>query len=321
MESTNNSSRRWGILALVVGGVLIVAAFFVPSEGLGSTWESVLVNVGAASLIVWPVQFITQKLQQRFEERTDEQQQEVKEWREEQQQEITSLSDRLSDLERFDQAAVQAQEENRRKAHELFKAFLNENAKGKDLWLALNAAIRNRLISGANGLYVEYARGSYLLIRFTISEPFAREDTRSVSLRLYDEQSKAVGELVRLGWNDGVVQVLGRLNTIARRHGDVSTAVPSVIFGGLSEALIAADKYPDARPLLQYFREQWALTPEKITALGHGVSIRHDAPNRAELASHFRRKPWLDNESFDEALEAAGRVRPLTEEQLAYGRR
>ncbi|MEK8227318.1 hypothetical protein NKG05_16340 [Oerskovia sp. M15] len=112
--------------------------------------------------------------------------------------------------------------------------------------------------------------------------------------------------------------ILVILDEQARRQGLDERPSATATFGTLAESLVFADRHHLARPLIQYFAPQWALTETALVAPDHAYDVRHDRVDRVQMDLQVKAKTWLDDDSYDEAHSVADALFPLTAKQEKY---
>lgn len=298
----------WG--AALVGAILLTSAFLLQLDDWHGTLHAVLVTVGAAVLLIIPIEWFTGRLRSEVQSATIENQDAVEQVRSESEHKFEELGRRLTDLERLDSEAREAHDEARSRDHEVFDAVVSLDSKVENLFKALARAESLRLIS-TKGVWTSYSETSYSAVRFHNMSG----DKRRVEAVLYGPDRHEIWGRIYLAANQSNRTVLDKLREIARRHGESSTPTVSSIFKGVADTLKFAEKHSNDTPLLQYFPPQWALTETAIIAPEKGQSIGHSQGDRARRDLEVKKKTWLDFDSYFEASYAAERQYPMTETQ------
>lgn len=323
------ASERWLIVgSLVVAVLLLVAALVVPmiagwSENERPSWwtwlDAVLINAGAAIALVAPIEWFSSRLRREVEESEERQDERVQAVREESASRLDELVERVESLAELERRVEQQLDEVVAADHALFRSVAAADATAEVTARALTRAAQRRLIS-ARGVRVPYNGEDGLHVVFGVPSG----GTPMVHLRVTDEREQQVITIV---WRGPMTaeKMLLHLGTGLRNQGIDARPSAQSILDGLSETLVHADRHDFARPIVQYFSPQWALTDTAIvasgTGSGWGYEITHARPDRIGMYEHVRTKRWLHENSFEAAWQAAQNLFPLTETQSAYTER
>lgn len=128
----------WG--AALVGAILLTSAFLLQLDDWHGTLHAVLVTVGAAVLLIIPIEWFTGRLRSEVQSATIENQDAVEQVRSESEHKFEELGRRLTDLERLDSEAREAHDEARSRDHEVFDAVVSLDSKVENLFKALARA-------------------------------------------------------------------------------------------------------------------------------------------------------------------------------------
>lgn len=310
--------------SLLIAVVLLVAALVVPmvagwSENdrpSGWAWvEAVLINIGAAIALLAPIEWFSSRLRRGVEESEERQDERVQAVREESASRLDELAERVESLADLERRVEQQLDEVVAADHVLFRRVAGADATADAAARALTRAAQRGLIS-ARGVRVPYNGEDPLHVVFGVPGG----GTPAVHLRVMDECEQPMISMV---WRGPVTAetMLLRLGTSLRDKGIDARPSAQAILDGLAETLVHADKYEFARPIVQHFSPQWALTDKSIvasgTGSGWGYEITHTRPDRIGMYEHVRTKRWLHEDSFEAAWKAAQDLFPLTEAQSA----
>lgn len=321
--------ERWlivGSLGLAV--LLLVAALVVPmlagwSEDEQPSWwtwlDAVLINAGAAIALVAPIEWFSSKLRREVEESEERQDERVQAVREESASNLAAVAERVDALTEFDRRVEQQVDDVVAADHSLFRRIAEADATSETAYRVLTRAAQRGLIS-ARGVRVPYNNEHPIHVVFTATAAAKPQ----VRMRVTGEDEQTLITMIWSGAKTTAEAMLVQLATSLRNKGIDARPSATMILDRLAETLVIADRHDFARPIIQYFYPQWALTDTAIVALSAGgwrYEVAHRAQNRAALYEHVRSKPWVDEDSFESAWFAAEKLFPLTAAQHDYGER
>lgn len=310
--------------SLVVAILLLLAALIVPMvmgwapAEVPSWWawfDAVLINVGAAIALLAPIEWISSRLRRSVEESEDRQERRVQEVRDESASRLADFSERLDSLERLRQRVAQRFDDAVAADHAMFGSVATEDAAGVNAIRALTRAKQRGLISG-RGVRVPYNEEGGLDLWF---QSGTKIDVQ-IPLVVTDESGQ---RLANMSWPKTTTaeEMIVQLATVVRSKGRDALPSPDTILNGLADTLVHADRYEFARPIIQYFPPQWALTDTAIVAsvpgFAEGWTIEHTRTDRGLMYRQAHDKEWLDAESFEAARAAAEKLVPLNDLQRA----
>lgn len=322
--------------SLGVAALLLVASLVVPeivgwtpeTTPRGWAWtEAVLVNLGAAIALIAPIEWFIARLrrdveevearqEQRVEEAEARQEQRVEEVRSEAAAAIGALQQTVDSLTKMDSIVAEGMDAASAADHELYRSLASEETTGADAARALERARKLGRTSAGHGVRVPLSDARELHVVFI--PMYNKASPRSSSVRIIVHKANSLDQATYLGWqSETTTQMLLNLGTRLRDLGYDERPSATTILGGLADALVFADVHPDARPLIQYFKPQWALTESAIVAPAKGYSLGHKRADRVPMDVQIKGKPWLDFQSYDAASLAADVYFPLTHEQEA----
>jgi hypothetical protein len=308
----------WG--AILVGVLLLASALVVPTlwffpvtEPSWWPWlEAVLVNLGAAALLVAPIEWFSSRLRRGVEAAEERTLDAVEEVREEKQADVDALSDTLASLKAFDDAVSNQLDENRAADHALFRSVTAPETGLLEVYGALDRARALSLFSTSYGVRVPYSDGGRLHLGF-----HPTSGTPGVMVNLWLDNEKKIAHQV---WRAprSAVQLLATFDERVRALGFEERPSARVIFGGLAETLVLAEQHVVARPIIEYFPPQWAVTESRIIAPDRAYGVTHARVDRIPMDVHVKGKRWLDEESYDAAHSTAEALFPLSDRQREY---
>lgn len=320
------TAKEWRLIvgSLTVAVVLLLTALVVPmimgwtQDDRPAVWawaEAVLINVGAAIGLVAPIEWFVSRFRRAVEDSERRQDERVQAVRVENASKFEEITERLNSLEQIDQRVAQQLDDAQAADHAMFRSVTDEDATGAAAIQALTRATQRRLIS-TRGVRVPCNEVDGFHLWLTV--PSGRH---YVSVRVVDETEKNV---VGMNWPGSMTaqDMLVSLGKAIRNKGfDARPSAPAVL-NGLAETLVHADSYDFARPIIQHFPPQWALTDTAIVARGPGAgrgwAIPHDRGDRLGLYLQAREREGLHEESFAAARAAADCVFPLRDGQRAW---
>lgn len=322
--------------SLAVAGLLLVASLVVPevvgwtSETTPRGWawtEAVLVNLGAAIALIAPIEWFIARLrrdveevearqEQRVEEAEARQEQRVEEVREQATAAIEALQETVDSLTKLDRMVDEGMDEATAADHELFRSLASEETTGSEAARALERAQSLGRTSSTYGLRVPVSDARELHLVF--SPMFVVNNPRASYVRVTLQKADSLAAVLHLAWRrETTAEILVTIGKLVRDAGFDERPSATTILGGLSDALVFADVHPEARPLIQYFAPQWALTESAIVAPAKAYPISHKRLDRVAMDVQAKGKRWLDFDSYDAASLAADVYFPLTPEQEA----
>jgi hypothetical protein len=272
-----------------------------------SWMDDMLLNVGAAVLLVVPIELFSARLRRRVAEVDERQTAAVNSVEASLTTRVDSLDERvesLADLNRL----VSTDAKMRRDADRESFAALGADAPTREGVLRALQRATDRTLIASQGARVPVALRANLRLRFAVGD---------------------AGLIIGLEWIDGQ-PCRSWIWTLDKSAGDlfseVAEAVESVgeprpldlefAFQRLAAALTTADTIQAARPLLELFPPQWALTEHAIISTDqHEYEVTHARIDRIGMDRQVTGKPWLDHDSYDEAHLVARLLFPLTGRQ------
>lgn len=322
--------------SLVVAGVLLLASLVVPEivgwapDATPRWWawtEAVLVNLGAAIALIAPIEWFISRLrrdveavearqEQRVEEAEARQEQRVEEVREEAAAAIGALQETVDGLTKLDREVAASLDDVRAADHQQFRSVAAEDTNGTEVCLVLSRALKLKRIS-TSGVRVPLSEQRELHVVF---QPMPNTTTGNHRVRLTLQPSDRREHVGNLYWQrETTKEMLVKLGTLVRDLGSDERPTATSVLGGLADALVFADEHALARPLIQYFPPQWALTDTAIVAPARGYSVSHSRPDRRSMDVQVKGKTWLDFDSYDAASLAADLYFPLSAAQKGHG--
>ncbi|GLK10435.1 hypothetical protein GCM10017600_38410 [Streptosporangium carneum] len=317
---------RWGALAtiaVIAGGVCV----YMSSVWRGDSWLSgVLVNVGTGLVLFLPLLLIGWGVERRLDDvrkRQDvaaERQAQI----EERQAEVTSDVARLEgeitktqdDLrltrEELSDAVVARLAAKRSEDSKIFSA-VGVDPKQEEMFAAINRASKLGIVAPVGPRV--YVPGGDVYVRFATDQ----EEYGAGVIVLFVETPSGESK-EELGWYPGesatdlLVSLGELLQSIGRYPGDKSFGSLR-LFSDLHDLLDIGHQWSingkvalhELAPLVQFCPPQWVVTMSGITSLdpaGYTIPVsRFDE----DWESHMGGKPWVDQDSLQEAL-AAGRA-------------
>lgn len=324
LVTTNDGARRryrrreLAIIfgAILIGIVLLLGALAVPMSRWfpnpePSWWgwlEGVLLNVGAAFLILAPIEWFSSRLRQDVEAVETRQEERVEEVRREAADRTARLERKVASLSELNTQVSERLDAGLAEDEAMFRAFA-AGPTAERVEKALKQALKRDLIHEA-GVRVPVSNDDDARLLFRTSSRGLELDLETIAGEVLETiawpaEEPAVDALTRVG---------RALEKAGRRKPD-----PTLIFERLSESLLLAAREPGLRPLVEYFPPQWVVTTEAIVGFrgqGQLYVVSHNVPNRLAMDAHVKGKPWLDYESYDEAHGVAAYLFPLTDRQL-----
>jgi hypothetical protein len=276
---------------LVIGGAIALGLLLVGASWLvhglqipGMSWpdwvESLLLNLGSAVLLVAPIEVFSARLRRQI----DDVRSEVRG--------LAGLDERVSAAITADRAALQG----------VFDDVVTAAPSLRTVRRALRAAANEGLLDAAVGLRVRVhpAAGTRLRLRL-VRRTFFGEAVHFTLETLYGEPIATWTE-----WQARSLEHLFTKIAHAVRNTDVPLVpVPSATLHHLSESLLYALKYPIARPMIEYFEPQWALTTQSIASGQEDYEVVHNRPDRISMYRHVLEKEWIDRDSYNAAYDTA----------------
>lgn len=326
--------KPWHVSAcsISISAFFVIVAWLLPAQGFASIMESLLLNMAAATLLLVPIDLGTRALRKQVEGAEERQiaaiesgekmhQAAVEDVRSQSEQQLQQVRERLTHLEERDRTVAAQHHEDRQADYSVFEAVTESTATGSDLWKALARADRQNLIS-KRGVHVPYSKSSDFTVQFKRLQAPAHAEVGRVTWMLLDHNKRPVTKNTSyIDPSQKIDQFLGRLRQLAHANGEASDPLVSSVLGGLAETLRVAYDEPDARPIIQYFSPQWAITEQKLTAIGRsGWGIDHQSSNRLRMLDEDApSKTWVDLECFEEASHVDQILFPLLDEQADHG--
>lgn len=325
--------------SLAVAALLLLTSLVVPmivgwtpeTTPRGWAWtEAVLVNLGAAIALIAPIEWFIARLrrdveevearqERRVEEAEARQEQRVEEVREQAAAAIGALQQTVDSLTKMDSIVAEGMDAASAADHELYRSLASEETTGADAARALERARKLGRTSSSHGVRVPLSDERELHVVFL--PMYSSNAPRSSSTRVLVQRPHSLELLTQLTWqSETTAQMLVNLGTRVRNQGYDERPSATSVLGGLADALVFADVHPEARPLIQYFAPQWALTESAIVAPARGYPISHRRLDRIAMDVVAKGKRWLDFGSYDAATLAADVYFPLTPEQEAQRR-
>ncbi|MCR1984059.1 hypothetical protein NSA53_17660 [Cellulosimicrobium cellulans] len=322
--------------SLGVAGLLLVASLVVPevvgwtpeTTPRGWAWtEAVLVNLGAAIALIAPIEWFISRLrrdvedvearqEQRVEEAEARQEQRVEEVREETAAAIGALQETVDSLTKLDREVAEGLDAVRAADLQQFRSVAADDTTGTEACLVLSRALKLKRISGS-GVRVAVSEQRELHVVFV---PMLNTTTGKHRVHLSLHRSNSHDRLGHLYWqHETPKEILVKLGTLVRDLGSDERPTATSVLGGLADALVFAEEHALARPLIQYFPPQWAMTDAAIAAPEYNYAIRHDRPDRRGMDVRAKGLTWLDFDSYDAASLAADLYFPLSAAQKGHG--
>ena len=290
----------WGA---VLGGAALVALSLLvhghvgPAPAPSLTWwvwvESLLLNLGAAVLLVAPIELFSSGLRRQ----------------------ITEIGEQVDGLAALDERVERmlADDVTERRAPYL---SLVERPTLWRIQVAVRDATREGLIDPA-GARVLVNEALSERLRFTWVLGPLKLGWLRVTLEEIDG-TKVVSWTTLRGFS--LERLLADVGKHLDRRGETLMPEPSAILMRLSETILHALDHPIARPIVEFHGPQWAVTASKITATSRSYDVSHARPDRLAMDVHIKRKPWLDYNSYDAANMAAYYLYPPTKAQKQHPR-
>ena len=290
----------WG--AVLGGAALVTTSLFIhgyvgPEPAPSLTWwvwgESLLLNLGAAVLLIAPIELFSSGLRRqitKIAEHVDG---------------LTALDERVKGLLAADVA-------------ERRTPYLNlvERPTLRQIQVAVRDATREGLIDAA-GARVLVNEALSERLRFTwVLGPLKLGWLRVTLEEINGTKIKSWTTLKGIS----LARLLADVGKHLDRRGEVLMPESSAILTRLSETILHALDHPVARPIVEFHGPQWALTASKITATSRSYDVSHARPDRTAMDVHIKRKPWLDHNSYDAASIAAYYLYPPTDAQKQHPR-
>ncbi|WP_433530761.1 hypothetical protein ACQPYA_01035 [Micromonospora sp. CA-263727] len=296
--------KLWVGVATIAGIGTLLASLVLTSAGLAEWSAGLLVNLGAAVVLIVPVYFLTKRLDERIEQVGTETQASVQ-----------ALADRVETFEheverRIDDVAATVASRLEQETGADAAAFeaLGTAPSRDSVLQALTRANEIGLISQERGPRVcvsEYRR-IFVEIRYD-EHPLRFNGEENITFTLEGYDGTELG-IVPWGESDDVETVMVRLGRALQRETAGERLDVKALFDGFSEALSVAQTDPERRPVWQLCPPQWVVTE-------HGIITYGDAPHygaattalerNSHLAAHIGQKPWVDHDSLDEAVGVA----------------
>lgn len=329
--SSSKTSRHrmtraeWSVIATsaAVSGVLLGSSLLgsvllgVDENSHRWAWtESLLLNLGAAVLLIVPIEWMSSRLRRRVEDVDERQTAAVEQVREtatssvtELASQVSSLDARVKDLTELSQSV--ADEAARRAADDerVFGSMSSEVPTSESLHAALSRG-RERKLTSERGVRVPVAEVGSLRLRFD-APPAATapvvtlEDIRGEFRREWTW----FAETAATDFWSVVADCLDG-------EGEHASLDVGFVFASLSQSLLTASREREARPLIELCPPQWAVTDIGIAAVTEwGYTVTHSRPDRVDMDVHVREKTWLDTSSYERAFEIAAYLFPVTEQQ------
>ncbi|MDO8147355.1 hypothetical protein Q6350_02820 [Isoptericola sp. b515] len=241
----------WRLVAVVVAvGALMLCAALVISlvggdqdqGGLRPWLTAVLINLGAAVLLIVPIELLATALRRQVtasEQRTQEQ---VESVRRESTERIDELTSRIESLAGAENHIDEVMAEEVSADRELYQCFLNEEVNAADAWKALDRATRRGLISPA-GVKVSFDADGKTYVTFK----HIPQDR--IQVFLIQGGQRIVSHI----WagsmtGKGLLAILYRKT---RNTGRDIRPEPKMIWGGLARTLIYAEEHEEERPVTE----------------------------------------------------------------------
>jgi hypothetical protein len=277
---------------LVIGGAVALGLLLVGASWLvhglqipGTSWpdwvESLLLNLGSAVLLVAPIEIFSTRIRRQI----DDVRSEVRG--------LAGLDERVSVAITADRAALQG----------VFDGVVTAAPSLRTVRRALRTAANEGLLDAGVGLRVRVhpAAGTRLRLRLVRRTLWLGGAVHFTLENLYGEPIAT--------WTERQARSLEHLFkkiAHAARNTDVPLVpVPSDTLRHLSESLLYALKYPIARPMIEFFEPQWALTTHSIASGQEDYEVVHNRPDRISMYRHVLEKEWIDRDSYNAAYDTA----------------
>jgi len=280
--------------------------------------ENLLLNLGAAVLLVVPIELFGSNLRRRVDAVDERQSRAVEDARAEAGESLRELGQKVNELDTKVAASLDEMHERvsgamfeRQKNDELRFSALASEAPSRELVVdALKRAAKRGLIS-QRGVRVPAGASGEAYISFNMSDVLGLE----IVLQEMDGSPLRTWQ-----WGAGLsAEELLEDVSLALDIAQVSYPLDTrLVFTRLSETLLVAAKHIDARPVVQYCPPQWAVTDDMIYAFDQSYGVQHDRLDRLEMDRQVKSKVWLDFDSYWAAFVAADALFPLTDRQQAF---
>lgn len=296
------------LTGVTVGGfAMLAAALGVTRAGPGEWAAGVLVNVGAAVLLVIPLYLLNRRMDERIERVRVETVSGVQALTERVSAFESEVERRLGDVAESVSARL-AQERVDDMAS--FDALLHTPTR-RAVEEALRRADELGLISRKRGPRVCVSETWQVYVRVGFIEAGASSADGLVRFVVEDVTGKSL-DTVQWLRDESVEDVMVRVGRAVHRTASTDDFNVEALFRGLREALGVAYSHPHRRPIYQLCPPQWAVTDRGMVTYGvygavplchfHVLSLKE----RLDVFSEeLADKPWIHFASFDAAQEAA----------------
>ena len=302
--------------SFLIGALLLAGSFLIAREAsptrLGGWTEGLLLDLGAAVLLVAPIEWFSARLRRRVADADARQTRAIGSVRAETQDltdRVKTLDSRVTNLAELQQQVAADTTRQREADQDLFRN-LGTAPTRETLLEALKRAAARKLI-GERGTRVPIAENAELRLCF-----LTEDDHRELVVRLENIYGHE-----RRKWNwladQDAAAFFGQVADALDGEQELRQLNLEFAFRRLSATLMLADTKQHVRPIVEYFPDQWALTEyEIITTDQYGYGITHSRPDRIKMDAHVKTKPWLDYDSYERAHEVASYLFPVTPPQL-----
>lgn len=287
-----------------VGGLgALIAALWLTDAGLGEWAAGVLVNLGAAVLLVVPLYLLNRRLDARIEN-----------VRAETKASVEALTDRVSTVEhevglRIDDVAASVSKRLAEERVQDLAAF--DSLVEMPTWQTVREALRRAdalgLISRERGPRVCVSEEWRVFLRIDFQSRYTVEVGGPDGYITLTIESFDGGKIDQITWERGenFEEVMVRVGRAVQRLTSGTNWDIRAFFNELRDALAVAHTSPERRPVWQLCPPQWIVTDRSVVSYGngrgpYGVAIP-DLKNDPHLSVHVREKPWVDVDSFEKA--------------------
>ncbi|MBO0609865.1 hypothetical protein [Myceligenerans salitolerans] len=309
------------VVAVIVAVLLLAGSFWGDAllwrERVPDWWpwlENLLVNLGAAVLLVVPLEWIAARLRREAdaaEARTadavdrmrDDSQASIRDLK----QQFDGLDARVTSLADLSAVVAEAATGQARADADLFTELGHAVPTSDSVRTALHRAAERKLTSD-RPVRVPVSDDADLRISFGIPDTAG-----GVEIRLEAIDGEILEEW---RWEEKpAAMTFQQVADVLDGQGEREPIDVVFVFTRLSETLTTAVRHASARPIIELFPPQWALTNFAIVSLEPLYTVTHDRKDRVQMDVQVKQKRWLDYDSYDMAHWVAAELFPLTPSQ------